>query len=74
MKKIRLEFYPYVEHQSIGEIQVSLEMSKKEYNKFLKLPKDKQNEIINSNATVKVTDFDVTYEVPELEDISITEI
>ncbi|MFA6570741.1 MAG: hypothetical protein WCT77_05830 [Bacteroidota bacterium] len=73
MKKIRLETLPYIESENIGEIEVSLEISEKEYEKYIKMSNLRKVEYIKSNATVRVTDFDVEYSF-KIDEVSVEEI
>jgi len=74
MQKIRLEIYPCVDNATIGEIEVSLEMSKEQYDKYLKMSKSAKIKYIKDNGTIKITDFDVDYSFDVDEDVSFDEV
>ena len=69
---MRLELYPVPKNAIIGEIQVIV-LTNEEVLKVNQMDSDERNEFIKSKATVKVTDFDADYNVPDLSEWDICE-
>jgi len=70
---MKIEFYPYIKSQKIEEIEVSLEISKDDFEKLKNMSKLEQQEYIKTYGRVKITDFDIIYTVPEINEMDIYE-
>lgn len=64
----KFELSPYITSQNIGEIEVSVELTKEEVELCRKMSKEEFSNYIKPKATVIITDFDVDYEPQELDD------
>jgi hypothetical protein len=74
MGEIKLEFLPCITDYVVGEVEVTLVVSEEEYERLKLMPKNKFDEYVKSNGWVKITDSDIGYDVPNLEDMDIYEI
>lgn len=62
----KFEISPYIENGQIGQIEVSVELSDEEIKLIGKMNKEDFTRFIKERATVKITDFDVDYDCPFL--------
>ena len=64
----KFELNPCITSATIGEIEVSIELSDEEIKSVSKMNKEDFIKFIKSKATVIITDFDVDYECPFLDE------
>ncbi len=69
--KKRYSFMPFPENYTIGEIEVSVELTNEEYEKCKTMPHSQFEDFIKARATVKITDFSVDFEVPTIDEFDI---
>ena len=62
----KYEIIPYIQNGTIGEIEVSIELSEEEIKLVSKMNKQDFTKFIKEKATVKITDFDVDFDCPFL--------
>ena len=68
---MKLECYPVPINGTIGEIEVTVELTDLEILILNKMDSEQRNDFIKSRATVKITDFNVNYDVPDLSEWDI---
>ncbi len=66
-KKEKYTFYPFPMEAKIGEIEVELELTPEEYIKCKKMKKTTFEKFVKENATIRVTDFSVDFDINEIE-------
>ncbi len=66
MKKF--EINPYIQYGQIGEIEVSIELSDEELRLISKMNKEDFTKFIKEKSEVKITDFDVDFDCPFLDE------
>ncbi len=69
--KKKYSFMPLPENDTIGEIEVSVELTNEEYEKCKTMPHSQFEDFIKSRATVKIIDFSVDFEVPTIDEFDI---
>lgn len=64
---IKIECIPSIDYSDIGEISVSIELTQEQIETVKNMTKVEFKQFVLLNATVRVTDFDVKYDVPDFE-------
>lgn len=72
--KTKFEFRPYIISSNIGEIEVSIELSNDEIAMMKTLDKEEIKKLVNDKAVIKITDFDIDFEVEDFNDWDEVEI
>lgn len=59
----KYELQPCIRYFNIGEIEVSIDLTEKEVEKVRQMTKGEFSSFVKSKAIVKITDFDIDYDV-----------
>jgi hypothetical protein len=73
MRTKRFECLPYISKDTIGEIQVSIELTDEEILSLKLMSKEEYETFIRSKANVQITDFDVEYEVMPIDEWDVSD-
>ncbi len=66
---ITLTAYPYVKRANIEEVELKLQVTKEEWREMQQMEVDELNDFVKSKATITVTDFNVDYEISDIDEL-----